>query len=512
MFLDMSSTLGANLSSSPLRPSIEYANIIMRDDAGNAYLKNIGSLGANGYVFSGQGLLTNGVDQSVTIDINANVGTIAYMTDGVLHFDEVNTFISTYTIDGNTIHQNYIFYDGTFTDNEKIYLEKYPETFLYYDNGEIKTQSTIDVSKVISWLPLNEFDEYVRDYVKLSETPVDLIVNGDFSNGTTGWDVDLLSGSYQTTTDIDGKTWLRVVNDADADNPNFSQTITVEQNKYYKFSFDVKLISSWFYEVVIIDDYGSTVKIYSGYKSDQNFIYYSNSSTSITIIINLVQTGNTSDTIDFANFSCLGIGGLYQIINFTSSCRTDANYLSYGLQNIFYGRDSNGVINSYDESKIYGNKGVLIRTYWILDITKSFSIEYIYTKNKGIVNGYELFGNHYSEGLMLGEYKWSLYIPYGRIYNVNIPGLEYSDKYLITHTFDAVSSIAKTYQNGVLVKEGSVDTSIATTLLDVKLMQYDEVGKYQMFGTLDLFKKYNKVLTDEERQANYDKYKLQGLV
>ncbi|MCF6330307.1 MAG: hypothetical protein L3I99_02010 [Sulfurimonas sp.] len=164
----------------PYNPVIDYkwnTSFAGNFFGGESLMVNSGSSGVDGKNYFGQSVKFNGIDQSIIVDINAQVQTVAFIVDGTQWYDEVTTQMTDYTINtptSNFIRSNYIFYDGIFTTAQKDFLKEKPERFLYINNNilnsEILTQSEID--NVVAYFPMCELGNTITDLVSTATYPI----------------------------------------------------------------------------------------------------------------------------------------------------------------------------------------------------------------------------------------------------------------------------------------------------------------------------------------------------
>ena len=91
-----------------------------------------------------------------------------------------------------------------------------------------QTDVTHNQMKTIKSLPVGSKDGSVKDFEYKGQTLVNLIENGDFSDGTTGW------GHYRATSTVENKVVTITSTDV---NPAFTKTKNfIEGNKYFLFT------------------------------------------------------------------------------------------------------------------------------------------------------------------------------------------------------------------------------------------------------------------------------------
>lgn len=361
----------------------------------------------DGTISFGRGIkLTSG--QTITIPINNTISTIYKVVDGSPYFEEGPQDISDYTIDKVAVHSNYIFYKGIFTQDQKDYLESKPETFLYMQDGLVKSNILTDseLTNICNWLPLVDADACVRDYVNYSEgvenTDVDGLYVGGGTSGPNAVNSFEKIGDHTATLHVEehpSRTY----------EPEFILFTTgYAEDLLYKFTFNCVVTRGVYNTRGVTVNTDKAPDILSGHK------YLSIGEYSCQFVGNFTSSGRygtatnsgASETADCdfsVKMSAIKLAGIYRIVNYTDD--VNVSNLTYGIQTCFWEIDDLGLVTGLANGISTKNEpNGIIDTAYTPD-GKSV-IEQVVTEN-GQVNHYAFDTNLdiYKNGEITGKYK-----------------------------------------------------------------------------------------------------------
>lgn len=270
---------------------------------------------------------------------------------------------------------NFTFISKALTISQIAYQYNNPEKFLYREDNILKSKilNQSEIDNVVAWFPMCETDGYVRDMVNYSESENVVGVNTftDWGNDTVGTVTDNLDGSYTIDVTTAGTS-------ATVPRLDFSQLV---QSKYigetWVYSLDVVVNSGTLAQVATYDGAISTMN-----KVGNKYILVSTASTDRTNS-NFYFDGRNTFSITISNITVKKLTGIYQINNYTDSCRDLAKNLSTGLQTCFFKRDVLGVpyASSFNELSFdgvgYADTGWIPNsgTYFEIEIVMFFTSE-----------------------------------------------------------------------------------------------------------------------------------------
>lgn len=161
------------------------------------YLVNQGE-GANAVMHTGQGVYSNGNDNSLLI--SGYIAQYIHWKDGVFTVTEINANVTDYNLIANSgIYQWALLTNTALTATELNNIKQNPELALYWNNG-VLTSDYFDIAKVFEWYPMTEnvsAGGYYRNHAL--PAPINLI-SDDFNDFTlTTWVIDGDSISIDTT-------------------------------------------------------------------------------------------------------------------------------------------------------------------------------------------------------------------------------------------------------------------------------------------------------------------------
>jgi hypothetical protein len=352
-----------------------------------------------------------------------------------------------------------------------------------------------------------EKDGYVRNYKSYSEGD-NLVVNGTFDSGSNwfiGDSVKILIADNKVT--FDNATSFVYL---DPFLPIFNTPSSV--GKYFLCYFEVTNYVSGSIRVEI----GASV-------SGNNATPYVNANGKYLFIVQ--HTTNSINrpvlraspfTGSVTNFQIKELSGIHQISNYTTTSRTNAQRLSYGLQTSGFKRDNLGMILSKSsfleaDGVGYGNTG------WIPSADEDWSIELVCKHNLTTTGTIGLLG---TDGVSSNN-RLRIYVFYHSSSNTRRPHIWIEDQfiaqstaiavpeqYLITLTYESTTKRYHYYLNSVYV--GFRHVPNFTNNLPVKISQY---VTYQVWETpLRLCKVHQKALAQEEVTKNFNTYESLGLL
>ena len=224
---------------------------------------------------------------------------------------------------------------------------------------------------------------------------------------------------------------------------------------------------------------------------------------------NIYLNGMNLFSVKIWDFNVKEISGAYPINNYTSTCRTNAQRLTYGLQTSGFKKDSLGMILSKSnfleaDGVGYGNTG------WVPKWNEDFTVESVFEVSND--SEYSLNGNNYADGIYFGKNSVgkSLYV---RVFGTPVILLANSkDIVCLIFSYNWQTKEVKQYVGGVLVTT-QLATKTTNASLPVLLGMIALGGtNYPVIKPLRLLKVHNKVLTQEEITKNFNKYQAQGLL
>lgn len=459
------------------KPYIDYkwSNTVTKN--GLEEVENSGSFELGLSQYFGQGCWFNGIDQNVTIPINATIQTEIKRVNGVV---EINTNTQVLT--------NYKIYSGS---GDKVYKDLYmfnraltPAEIEKYTNqpNQFFTDALGDNSCILA-MPMCEKDKYVRNYKNYSEIPQAIAYTTSY-----GW-VDNEDFTYSVNKDTG---WFYLCRNT-------------TPNGLYYVSFEI--ISITYGRVQFDNEIDANVNA-TTQGLFKGIIEVKNNKLKFT-------TGNTGAIATVQNLEVKRLTGIYPVTNYLTTCRTNAQRLPYGLQTSGFKRDSNGLILSKSnfleaDGVGYGNTG------WVSRADKDWSIELICKNNKLTTGTIGIIG---TDGTSSNN-RFRIYAYYHPSSNTRRPhvwiedqyiaqptGVEVPDVYLITVTYNSVAKRYRYYLNGTLV--GFRDIPNFKNSLPLKIFQY---ATYQVWETpLRHIRIHEKPLTQEEITNNFNAYDKLGL-
>ena len=377
-----------------------------------------------------------------------------------------------YDFEINSYHGATSRYDGTtnniiaiggnkaLTPSQIAYQYANPEKFLYRENGILKsktlTQAEIDNVKV--YMPCIESDGFVRDYANYTE-------GADFA------------GSYNNT--AVGDETITVTDNGNSVNLDLTAvgTNTLKPISYWDKTSLVVDNTKYLIEITFANVTGSVSLVAVSLRDT-----YSNRDTSFanTItsdqVIKGVYDSKTSGNYDrdiylfidgsASTFKCdisvviKPLTGIYAIDNYTNTM--NQTELTTGLQTCFWKVDELGVPNELMEHGVIGSyTNGYIDTGYNLDLSKYHAFEMVYPIPSEQIFDIELFGNNFTDGLLVGLHPTLGFI-FMRLYNLQLSTGGFGGT--IPHIyieFDNINKQVNFYVNGVLKQTSDVTISTA---------------------------------------------------
>jgi len=132
--------------------------------SGLRYLKDVGSTPTyNASMYFGRGAYLNGVDQSITVPINATIQTALKRVNGVVTINETSQTLTDYVISGLGVHKDYYLFTRLLTTAEKDSYTNTPE--LFYAMAQADSNCVLN-------MPMCETSSTVRNYKTGIDYPI----------------------------------------------------------------------------------------------------------------------------------------------------------------------------------------------------------------------------------------------------------------------------------------------------------------------------------------------------
>lgn len=185
--------------------------------SGLRYLKDVGSTPTyNASMYFGRGAYLNGVDQSITVPINATIQTSLKRVNGVVTINETSQTLTNYVISGLGVHKDYYLFTRLLTTAEKDSYTNTPELFYAMAQADsacvlnmpmCETSSTVRNYKTGTDYPITNYTssvrnnaknlqyglqtcKFVRDSLGVIQTASDYLECDGVGYANTGWIVD----------------------------------------------------------------------------------------------------------------------------------------------------------------------------------------------------------------------------------------------------------------------------------------------------------------------------------
>lgn len=478
-------------------PLINY-NWSTTTTSGLRYLKDVGSTPKyDASMYFGRGAYLNGVDQSITIPINATIQTALKRVNGVVTINETSQTLTNYVISGLGVHKDYYLFTRLLTTSEKDSYINTPEEFY--------AMAQADSTCVLN-MPMCETDGYVRNMKTYSEG-VDLITNGTFDTNFDGWG----AASSAILTVVNGRCRIETpLGDSAGAITQVVSGLTI--GKTYAFKYNAESPSLGLGGVAVkVSSGGGNWDLYNGQYIEQKtpsdtIVTFVATTTSITIYLYSTGLGDAGQYAYYDNVSIKEVTGIYPISNYTSSVRNNAKNLQYGLQTCKFVRDGLGVIQTASDylecdGVGYGDTG------WMPSVGKDWSIELI-CQSKGVID----FGVQSTGWLIVSQSQGKKYFIYLKNSIINtVNSYLYGSSVCLSLVYTEKLKTLTLYENSIYVNSVTMDTSIYPLTVNFLLGKRNGGGQLSE-GILRLFKVHNKALTQEEITANYNDYVSKGLL
>ena len=452
----------------------------------------------------------NGLNYSVYID-----GILKATNSGgsILDSPKLSIGADIATAFSNSILGNVVISKDVLTQEQIQHYSNNPETFIYRENNELKSDCGLDISKIVAWFPMCEKDGYIRDEKNYT---VGTNFEGISMASATGGSGNTKSGNINKFTfnniTSTGATYL----------PNVKFTPNVFDTSLYFVEIEVKCLTGTMY-VARIESI-PTLHINKVLNAGQSETFthickFANiSGQKGSIIINGVSHPTFSAEVIIKSVSKI-TNGIYPILNYTTTARTLAQRLSYGLQTCFLNRDVNGRYLSISRKEIQNDSIGYADTKWIPKENEDWSIEVICKHDNTTLSTATIFG---TDGIGVND-KVRASIFYNSTTSSRRPGITIADQlilqgdslippdvYLITVSYNSAAKRFSYYLNEELIGFRDVPTFINNLNLPLKL---NRISSYKEGNTpIRLFKVHKKVLTQEEVTKNFNEYQSQGLL
>ena len=328
---------------------------------------------------------------------------------------------------------NYIYINKALTSREIEYHAKYQERFLYTErvvdaNGsknfvlhsEILSGDTLDCVKM--YLPMCEKDRFIRDMKNYNEV---ILIEENFNENIDGWS-DYNDNSE--TTFENGRLRLTKIEDTDASIYAIKK-FDVEEGKYYKITVNVYGSNSFY----------SGARIYSDDYTylDRSYAKAVSTGKELSVIVKAIDNSlrvyllgdiqlSVNEYIEYDDVIIEEVDGIYEIINFTTTCRSYADRLINGFQTIFCKRDYLGVPIQYNFNTctIENDYGPLVSDLTDRQINEInngvWQLEFIVKRESTGITGYLLDSYDYNNSTgfrIIIEKSWNISQTSFYIYN-----------------------------------------------------------------------------------------------
>ena len=464
-------------NTSAYNPYINYSWSQTLTVGTNQEIKDTGKSGLNLQQYFGQGVYFNGVDQNITIPVNATIQTEIKRVDGVTTVNtntQVLTDYSVYSGTGGKIIKDLYMFNRVLTQVEIDKYNNQPNQF-FMDSLE-------DSSCVVS-MPMCEKDAYVRNYKSYSYSSFLINNIGLISSTHSGTRIAQLNAGLLVQA---GKTYLiKYSFIGNANITNFKVYIPPTSNGGTAIAVEIPATNT---------NNGVIVTIPTTYTTAADGFY-------CWLVVN-----GTSISVNFDEASIREISGIYPITNYTAPSRTYAQRLPYGLQTSGFKRDTLGMILSKSnfleaDGVGYGNTG------WIpSQLPDEETIEIIFQLTKQV--GFKkLLCVNASNAFMVqnlnGTHNHRIY--YRGVTNAVTTQPE-NDYVHVVMTCNSTTSYV--YINGV---KSAQAPKISMTTNALLFFVNTSLGDTSI-SPIRLFKVHQKVLTEEEVTKNFNIYTAQGLL
>ena len=351
---------------------------------------------------------------------------------------------------------------------------------------------SLEDSSCILAMPMCEKGNLVRNYKSYSEGS-NLVVNGTFDSGSnwvtqSGWSILNGKASFDGT---QNNSMIYQWNVGQKANTFYVQTLTV----------DIQTVGGG----LDLNHSGGGIPFLITQSGTYSFIVFATRTDRGATIT--AKTGFIG-TID--NVSLKELSGIYPISNYTTTSRTNAQRLPYGLQTSGFKRDTNGMIlsksNFLEADGIgYGNTG------WIPKVNEDFTVETIFEVSND--SEFRLNGNSYNNGIYFGKNSGGRNL-YVRVFGSNVLQLANTKDFVyLSFSYNAQTKEVKQYIDGVLITtQLAVNTTEVNLPVLLGLVSSISATNYPMVKPIRLFKVHPKALAQAEVTKNFNTYEALGLL
>jgi len=402
------------------------------------YIVNQNDKKYNGKIFSGKGIKITG-GEVLNLTIGGQVNTIAYMLDGKVYYNETLQTLDTYNISSIGIHQNYIFYNGLFTSEEKYLLESDPEAFLY-KVGDILKSDVLEQSKldnIVAYFPLIEdgdtvYNNIKKEIITTHTTSYSTTLNDDetstWSNITNNtYSIDVTTAgtngnrpaiAFDLDTPVKAGEIMRVITNV-TNVTGGTNGVLKNANVSYgngRFKYDLSISNGGVVDIPVDADVTS-----ARFEMNGTEVF----SKDVTFEIQSVVLDYHFDTIN----------------NYKETTRI--NELPYGPQSFMY-NINNTIIDKYDKPRF--NNVSYIDTNFIFDLDTDLTINTVLNKANSNISG---IGS--SEFYIARNTSGDVLIKFGLNIELSVPNT--NDKCLITFKYIKLSKKVELYVDEVKIYE-----------------------------------------------------------
>ena len=314
-------------------------------------LVDSGTSGSNATMYSGQGVLFNGVDQS--IDLSGTTATsMIYRIDGATVYTETPFYI----INSNNVFKDIFYFNGLLTATEQTKYNTDP-------NGFFQDVQDGVIGNCVLNMPMDGTDGFVRDYANYNET---ITSNETFDVSTGGWTnwtvgdtvaidtgdllCNLTTGRYikLDNSTVTGNTYrLEVEYNIVSGNKNFSAFMGTPIA--YQPISDTGTVATW--------------------------VLTSNGTNTVMTV------ADTGTIVRYKSIKITLLNGVKQIANYTTGARNTTSTLNYGSQELNFTRSGawRGGLSSYLECNGVGYADTLYTPNGVFEVEEVTGLAGIYT-------------------------------------------------------------------------------------------------------------------------------------
>ena len=434
------------------------------------------------------------VETSYTIKINDSIlsGTFPFNADGVFRSITIGADIAgANNLDGQLDYLTIS--DRVLTQEEIALSNSNPNAF--YD-------SMVNDANTLFATDFRGTAGYIADD-KNKVVGSELVTNGDFSDGTTGW---ITSTWYveneQFISDNASDTWRQNIT---VNNGTYKVSAFISINQTTSLSNSSLQIFDGTTDSVLIDG-AISVTPYGVYSQQIN------GTREYSFIVNITSGtlrlgGYSADKISIDNISVKEISAVYPITNYSETMRTNFQQEPTGLQDLTRSFDSLGFYTGVTDY-LKGNGVGYGDTGWVPSADEDWTLEVII----------ELFDNSASDTTMGCAATERVFISQQSNARLKYAIGDMTSSYTSLFSFGDFISLTlvyynsgnvKAYENGILTL--NVSSTLTQPVTTFRLLTEEYFNK-KLLNKIKLFKVHQKVLTQEEITNNYNDYVAQGLL